>query len=67
MSIGMSEPGEDYAHQITTTPTPPDFQTYGPSLHIKRCTNQSLVARVNFSNCQNLMYHKPCPSKKQPR
>ena len=46
---------------------PPDFQTYGPSLHIKRCTNQSLVARVNFSNCQNLMYHKPCPSKKQPR
>ena len=31
------------------------------------CTNQSLVARVNFSNCQKLMYHKPCPSKKQPR
>ena len=64
MSTGMSEEGEDYAHQITTAPSS-NFQTYGPSLHIKRCTNQSLVAK--FSNFQKLMYHKPCPSKKQPR
>ena len=51
MSTAMSEPGEDYAQTFTTAP-PPDFQTYGPGLHIKRYTNQSLVARVNFSNCQ---------------